>query len=613
MARTTGRWQVVLALSAATGAWSGMTWPTSVVVPLALALALGIAALGRLGPVLLCLATALAAATLAQRSMAGLDVPPESGSVRDEVTLVSDPVPSAGGAVRADVRLDGRRLALVAYRSAAAALDDRLAGEQVMVLGRVLPPGSYEERMRHRHLAGRLYVDTVTGWRPGHGVTRLANGVRRTLTEGAASLPPGQRHLLTGLVLGDDRHLPAELAEDFRAAGLTHLTAVSGQNLSLVLTALAPLLLRLRFAPRLALTLLVLAGLALLTRGEPSVLRATTMAVVSAWGAAVGRPSTSLRRLTLAVTGLLLVDPLLVSSLGFQLSVAGSAGIIVGAEPLQRRLPGPRWLALPVAVTCAAQAAVAPLLVWAFGEVRLATLPANLLAGPAAGPVMVWGLSGGLVAGLVGEPLAWLLHLPTRLLVGWLEAVAAAAAGWPLGALSAGHLLALGGTVAVGVGSRRITAERRRFRRMARLAQALAATVAAIVVGVGVLPGSSPPVADGKTVLGPGTTLWRGGGGVVVLLDGRAISAGVEAGLVRHGTDHVDVVVVRSGTAQALAAAARLRERSPSALVLVPARAAGPIPGGAETPIPGTIVEVGSLRLRLGANGPRLDAEVVQQ
>src|SRR5690606_22347580 len=103
-----------------------------------------------------------------------------------------------------------------------------------------------------------------------------------------------------------------------------------------------------------------LAGFALLTRCEPSVVRATAMAAVAATGTVLGRPTSTLRTLALGTAGALLVDPLLVTSLGFQLSVAGSGGIVLGAHRLARVLPGPRWLTAPLAVTAAAELAVAP-------------------------------------------------------------------------------------------------------------------------------------------------------------------------------------------------------------------------------------------------------------
>lgn len=455
----TERWAVAIATSTATGAWLGTTPPrwlppqTPTVVILA-ALALTLTALastrgGRAGwwvgvGLCVCLGFGGVAGVLGQRAVAGL-VPPDPGRVRAEMTLVSDPAPLPRGGVRAEARHDGKRVALIAFSSAAAALDERLAGEIVVVDGTLGPPGTFERRLRHRHLAGRLEVDVVMGWRPGHGVFRAANDVRRALERGAESLRPRERSLFLGLVIGDDRFQPADLTLAFREAGLSHMTAVSGQNVAFVLAAAAPVLRRLRLAPRLLLTLGLLAAFALVTRGEPSVLRATGMAAVAAYGAAVGRPTSGLRALATAITALLLCDPLLVTSLGFRLSVAGAAGILVAARPIEQVLPGPEWLRSPLSVTLAAQLAVAPLLIAAFGSVTAASVLTNLLVAPAAGPVMAWGLVAGLVAGLLGGRAAVLLHLPTRALLEWIERVAVAGARWPLGRIGGREL----GVVAV--------------------------------------------------------------------------------------------------------------------------------------------------------------------
>ena len=399
--------------------------------------------LGRPPPGLVCLAAALLAASLAQRSLDGLTSPLATGPVTSEVTLVGDPDPNGHGGVTADVRLGTRRLHATADGAAAATLDDRLAGEKVTVVGEVDGPGPDEARRRYRHLAGRLQVTTVVGWRPGDPLTRATNGLRRTLATGAGVLPPRQRALLAGVTLGDDRDQPPDMTDAFRAAGLTHLLAVSGQNLAFAMVIVAPVMTRLRFAPRLAATMATLGAFAVLTRAEPSVLRATAMASASAVGAALGRPATAVRMLALGVAGMVLVDPLLVTSLGFRLSVAGTGGIVVGAHRIESVLPGPRWLAAPLSVTLAAQAAVAPLLVGAFGSVPLASIPANMLAVPVAGPLMVWGLTAGLAAGVAPAAVARLLHLPTGLMLAWLDGVARAAAAWPLGRLRAPHLVAL--------------------------------------------------------------------------------------------------------------------------------------------------------------------------
>ena len=103
----------------------------------------------------------------------------------------------------------------------------------------------------------------MVGWRPGGGVSRVANGLRRTLARGAEVMSDRHASLLAGLTLGDDRDQPADMTDAFRAAGLTHILAVSGQNVAFVMVLVAPVLARLRFGPRLVVTLAVLAGFAL--------------------------------------------------------------------------------------------------------------------------------------------------------------------------------------------------------------------------------------------------------------------------------------------------------------------------------------------------------------
>jgi competence protein ComEC len=620
------RWVMALAGATAFGAWIGIVAARRVAEhgdaalvtgglgPVLVALAAAAIALAVRRPVLLCLALAVLAATLAHRSLDGLH-PPGLGALRAEVTLLGDPVPTAGGGVRVDVRLRGKRLAANAQRAAAAALDDRLAGERVVVVGTVSRPGPYERRMLHRHLAGRLRIDVVAGWRPGDGVSRLANDLRRTLDRGAGSLAPRPRALLMGLVLGDDRAQPADLTDAFQAAGLSHILAVSGQNVAFVLLLVRPLLVRLRFAPRLVAGIAVLAGFALLTRFEPSVLRATAMAGVGALGAAVGRPSSGLRRLGLAVAGLLLVDPLLVTSLGFRLSVAGAAGIIAGAGPIARVLPGPRWLAVPLGVTGAAQLAVAPLLVQAFGPVTLVSLPANLLAVPAAGPVMTWGLTAGLAAGVLGGPVAALLHLPSRLLLAWIEGVAVTAADHPLGLLGAPHVVGLLAAVALARLATHVrpTAPAAPGRAVpAMLRRAAGVVVVGVVVSA--VWGGRPPavVSAGPTPVGPGAVLWRGDGVAVVAIDGRATHDGLQSGLRGEGVGRVDVLVVRTTADRALTVAARARERWPAVVVLAP-RDAGTealAAAGAVAPPAGGVVDAGPLRVLLDVRPDHIEPNV---
>jgi competence protein ComEC len=620
------RWAIALALAAFAGSLAAADGHVAG-VPLCLAAAVLALGLATRRPVVVCLGAALLAASLGQRSLAGLEAPLDTGPVTAEVTLVADPVPSGRGDVGVDVRLDGRRLRAHARLAPAAALDDRLAGERVLVIGEVVPPGPVESALRYRHLAGRLEVEAVVGWRPGDGVTRVANGLRRTLARGAEVLSDRHASLLAGLTLGDDRDQPADMTDAFRAAGLTHILAVSGQNVAFVMVLVAPALSRLRFGPRLVGTLAVLAGFALLTRFEPSVLRATAMAVVAATGAALGRPASTLRVLALGVSGILLVDPLLATSLGFQLSVAGAAGIVVGAARLEPALPGPRWLVAPVAVTLAAQLAVAPLLIASFGAVPVASLPANLLALPAAGPIMVWGLTGGLVAGLAGDAVATIVHLPTRALLAWIDGVATAAARWPLGQLRGGHVacLTVAALAAIAVrawmrpdswdGEQGREASRCRGQRFVYVTRGAAALLAVTVLLHAAVTGRGPRLIDGEA-LGPGAQLWQGGGAAALIVDGRARDEVVLSGLRDRGVARLDVVVLRTAAEGGAEVAATLRRRWPGIVVLGSegSRSAARRIDGVDSvavPTTGTVVDLGGLRLTVTGSSPdRLDVRI---
>jgi competence protein ComEC len=160
------------------------------------------------------------------------------------------------------------------------------------------------------------------------------------------------------LVIGDDREQPRDMIDRFRASGLSHLTAVSGQNVAFVLAAFGPLLVRLRPWPRWALTVVVIAWFVVITRFEPSILRAGVMAGLAATAFATGRERSTLRILAVAVTALLLVDPLLAWSVGFWLSVGATAGVCTVGPWLASRLVRARTAGSSVGITLGAQVGV---------------------------------------------------------------------------------------------------------------------------------------------------------------------------------------------------------------------------------------------------------------
>nr|WP_249419785.1 ComEC/Rec2 family competence protein [Rhabdothermincola salaria] len=518
------------------------------------------------------------------------------------VTLARDPE-AVVGAWRVEVVADGHRLEAWARGGAGAALKDRAAGQRVRVRGRVEPVQGVPW-LAARHVAGRLVIDDVGEWEDGDPLSRLANAVRALVRRGAERLPREQRALLLGFVLGDGREQPPEVADDFDAAGLQHLLVVSGQNVAFVLAAIGPGLRRLGPRARLVATVAVLVVFATVTRFEPSVLRATAMAALAVLGASLGRPASGVRVLALAGTALLVADPFLIHSIAFRLSAAASAGILLLSGPLARAVPGPRFVVVPLAVTLAAQAAVAPVLVPIFGPMPVAAIPANLLAGPVAGLVMMWGCSAGLVAGVVGGPVAGLLQWPTGLGIAWVAGVAR----WG-GALPLGQVGLLGVVVAV-AGGAGLGLARARSRPGWALVCALVVVAALLAPAVGeVRRDPRPGVAEVS-----GGVVWRGAAGegaggrraVVVVLDGDASAEYLLRDLREAGIGRVDLVVSRSGGSRAASTLAVLARRVSIDQVWAPS---GHDIAGAVVP-PVGVSAAGGVQVDVRAVTPRLEVDV---
>jgi competence protein ComEC len=572
----------VAAVVVAVAVWLGAL--AAVPVPRAAGAALILAALAVRRPAVLAVGGFLLASALAAAAWAGL-TPPAPATVRGEAVLVGDPV-EVGQSLRVDLRLGDRRVEAWARGEPAGALRDRLAGEVVVVEGRLRPaPDDARDRLAVRHVAARLDVHAVGGWRSGGPAARTANELRRVLERGTASLAADRRALVHGFLLGDDRAVPPAVEADFRGAGLSHLLAVSGSNVAFTMAVVGPLLRRLGLRGRLLASFAVIGLFAVMTRAEPSVLRASAMAALACWTAFAGRPTSRLRILALAVAALLLVDPLLARSVGFQLSVGAAAGLVLLARPLADRLPGPRWLAEALGVTLAAQAGVAPFLLLAFGDMPVVTVVANLLAVPVAAPLTAWGFTAGFVAGVLGGDVAALLHVPTDLMVRWVAGVARVCASMPLGAADGRALVVTAGVVFA-------------LHRWRRLAAAVG--VAALLVA------SRPAAVAADVELARGARLWRAGASVLVL-DGDTDAGRVLDGLRRAGVGAIDLVVARRGGRSVGGVLVELRSRVPVRAVVAPA---GHRIRDATAVGVATDLRLGALVVRLVPVGSGLDVDI---
>jgi competence protein ComEC len=288
-------------------------------------------------------------------------------------------------------------------------------------------------------------------------IERVAGHIRDGLRTAASPLPSGPRGLLPGLVDGDTSGLSPDLVATFRTTGLTHIVAVSGANVAIVLGAALVIARRMRAGLRAQalVGVLTIVGFVIVARPQASVLRAAAMGLVAVLALATGRRRRALPALCAAVLCLIYIDPTLARSVGFALSVVATGALLLIAPPLRTRMASrvPGWLADALAVPTAATLACAPLIASISGQISLASIPANLLAEPAVAPATILGVvtaglapvsmgAAQLVARIAGVPCGWLV-----LVARTFAALPGAALAWRDGAAGALSLLVLGGSV----------------------------------------------------------------------------------------------------------------------------------------------------------------------
>ena len=459
----------------------GRAWTARWLVPAALALGFaGVAALG------------VAIRVQARDASPLARLAADSAAVTLDVAVADDPRPLAvrgtGGPAGVLVRARAQRVAAagrawtvsgeVIVLAPAEGWRDLLPSQRLSLDGRLSPPrgGDLTAAVVSVRVPPRLLGEP--SW-----AHRAAGGLRAGLRDAAAVLPDGASGLLPGLVVGDTSRMDPVLAEHFRTTGLSHLTAVSGMNLTIVAGAVLLLLRALTAGPRISAAGagLALVGFVVLARPSPSVLRAGAMAAIALVALAVGRGRSAMPALAATVLALVLAAPGLARSPGFALSVVATAALLLLVPAWSRRLRRrgvPRGVAEAVAIPAGAHLVTAPLIAAISGTLSLVAVPANLLAAPAVAPATVLGVLVAVTSPIstaVAEMLARLAGLP----VGWLVLVAergarvpAAAVHWPAGVRGG---LELAGALALGVALVRI----RGFRRTA-----LAGVVGAALVMV---------------------------------------------------------------------------------------------------------------------------------
>lgn len=241
------------------------------------------------------------------------------------------------------------------------------------------------------------------------------------------SLPTSQARIMSGIIFGIQGPIDRETRRSFSETGLVHILSVSGLHVGLVLGAIIILLFVLGVSPRLTAPLAtpVLISYALMTGFNPAVMRATIMALLLLWGHHLGRDRDWPTTMAAAALVLLLWKPLQIYHPGFQLSFAATWGILyLGpalCTALRNFLKGfspavTTTVSSMLAVPLAAQLATVPLVAWYYNFISPVSVPANLLAVPLVGLIMILGILAA-VLGLVWPPLAGLANAGTSVLL----------------------------------------------------------------------------------------------------------------------------------------------------------------------------------------------------
>lgn len=310
-------------------------------------------------------------------------------------------------------------------------------GDRLLLSGEIQTIDEASERlagsMRYRGCSGQLRVDSIAVLATGNGVRRAFDRLRRRMTDALLAAAPGDSGaLLSGLATGDDTALTFSRRNAFIVTGTSHVTAVSGSNLSLLV---ATIVTGTSFAGsvRSPWRLVLVAGVVwfyvVLVGLSPPATRAAVVATLAVLARAIGRRPDFITLAVVAAAVEVVVRPADLHSLAFQLSTVSAISLVLG---LGGRSPSgiSGWLTHGIAATAVTQAATAALLVLTFGRLSVYAIPANLIIGPLCSAAFPIALGAGLV-GVVDPTFAAALAFPARLLADLVLAVVSGLASLP--------------------------------------------------------------------------------------------------------------------------------------------------------------------------------------
>jgi len=394
-------------------------------------------------------------------------------TVRIEAVVTSDPVRrerqdhlnwgsnvSSHITVRAEQVTLGRqmvnvRLPVLLFASDQSAVDRMMSlvpGMRIEVIGGLSPPYSGSAQAAVMNVRGSLTVLTNPPRYQG-----LAWQLRQGLHAALRGTSPDAQGLVPGLALGDSSALDSGLRDSMQAAELTHLIAVSGANVTILL--MVVLFLIRKFSQRKTViygwALVVLIAFVIVVRPQPSVIRAAVMGVIALVAGFTQNRRAAVPALAATIIILISIDPWLAVSFGFALSVVATGALLFWAKQvfafLDRHTSSriPAWILDTLAITVCAQIGVFPILVALGSVLSVASIPANMIAVPLATPSMLLGIVAALsstFAPALGHLVAIFAAVPAQCIAQiarWAAALTWLRIPWPQGLVGVSLALAM--------------------------------------------------------------------------------------------------------------------------------------------------------------------------
>lgn len=295
-------------------------------------------------------------------------------------------------------------------------------GDRISFTGKILQPAVFDDFDYQGYLS-RFGIDGVVYYpNPEVVAANQGNHIKATLLKVKQNfianinrvLPDPTNAFLGGILVGNKRQIPQNLIDAFNATSTSHVIAISGYNITIIVWGL-DLLFR-RFGKKISslISILAIVAFIILTGGSASVIRAGLMGGLAIIALNIGRLNDSQNALILTAAGMIAINPkILQFDVGFQLSFLALAGLVY-LEPVFEYYckRWPAWIRATLLVTLAAQIFTLPILLYNFGQLSVIGPLTNVLALPLVPFAMGFGFATGLI-GFIWQPLANLIAWPT--------------------------------------------------------------------------------------------------------------------------------------------------------------------------------------------------------